>query len=185
MKPVLRYLPALFLPSKSLNRVHEIPFQPVGLRLPPSNGICTALTNQSSFILPLRAVPFGPIKPWGFGSAHLHEDRPIRQWVGGTSVYISQLPPGWDYTLPFHPRLHFPGCAATRKMSPWNTAGWSRLAQIRADQSTAEWTNTVQSPPARSRAGLSSQKEAWPHYCLTAVLFSQLCCTTVEPFCTD
>lgn len=77
-KPALNCLPALFLPFESAlikKGVPEIPIQPIGLRLTPSNQSYMAIapstsspTNRSSSFLTNQDSAFGPIKLEGFGA---------------------------------------------------------------------------------------------------------------------
>ena len=97
-------------------------------------------------------------------------------------------------------RAHFPSPLKTTVFPRlhWNTGDISLeqkkndLCSSRERQTGTEWTGAELSRPVWRRAEQScpaqegqGPRATWPWGCLTALLFSQPCCTTIELFCTE
>lgn len=80
--------------------------------------------------------------------------------------------------FPFPPKTEGCNCISLAELKNWRCL--TRAERSRRVQARADWHGVEQ--PSRSRAELCSWRGAWPHGCLIALLFSQLCCITIELF---
>ena len=164
--PALNYLPSfwtacLYCVSASwtspYNRIPGILFQPIGLRLSPSNwsrhsyiSPISFLTNQSEWLHSDQS-----------GQCHLAVTNQTAmileclftwRWANqegpgaGTFVCISQLPSGFEFMFPFQGRL-----TTAFPLWSWNTKGVSQ-EQSRWHQCRAEQSGPDQGRPVQGRA---------------------------------
>lgn len=106
--PTLNCLPVLYSCSLSwpYKEVSGTVFQPIGLRLSPSNSrftvislLASALNSMVSSMLTNQDSAFWTDQISRIQSSYLHDDPPVRVQVWGISLYISQLPSSLESIL--------------------------------------------------------------------------------------
>ena len=181
-KPALKHLPLHWTAclhcvpviwASPYKWVPGILFQPIGLRLSPSNRNCAIPTNYSTSILTNQGSVFWFHQISRIWSLHLHEERPGPR--RGKFFLCKPTPLWlWEPTFPFNQRL--------KTVFPWLTWDVS-LEQSAANQWSTKQTSIGQNCLAGKAPG--SESPWLPSGCLTALLFSQLCCITIELLCRE
>ena len=143
--------------------------------------------NRAALFWPIRTMPYGPIMLWRFRVLICMRTNQSGAGVG-TSLCTSELLLGAHFPFPLKTVFSWLELKHQRCITG---AEQSRPAWVRADWNRVEQTNARHRRPTRSRepsylvGGGPVPRATWLQGCLTAMLFSQLCYTTINVFCSE